>query len=1651
MDPSTSKTFPGDLKDIPTWNQHSEIVEIEHSASSGRPGDITVFPSQNPEQCQSNKPQREQKEPFDLSITNSDQEYTNKSKLDEDHNQKFTERNPHHGHYAQLVTPPSNSTSGEALGLDQNAHTSMTVWSTQNELPLSTTSFLQPHSSSPYDSATAVITSKQNPNIQGDKSSSTNIQNDSLSQPSRLQPTPTETVLDTPLCFPSPSSVSTTEDQMNVSPFGVSPSSCVTTDGSSKNDGEFTMTGADDPSMETECAEMLKMNNGKETNTHFHEFYKDSSSSATSVAIDQHFTNYSCAYYMVPHMDSVPSNSKGYPANVIHDLSWNLQSESVQNNHSTSFGRPGDARVYQSVNPKQCQYKLGEPFDIPIIDHDQEETDKDRFDKDQNLKIPERGPCQDQYALLVTPPSNSTSGEAHGLNQNDHTPVTAWSSQKKLPLQTTFSLQPQQSSLYDSTAIVITSSKEIPNTNQAAYRNSADIQNFLWQPGKPQCETHICFPSPSPVSTTGDQRNTNTHAISPSSYVNAGGISKNDGGCTVTDYDQCGQTSKKQESNREECAEMQRLYDEKEKNDIYSPDFSADSSSFATSAIADQQYTNSSSERYEIPNIDSLSSTSKGFPDSNSGRPDVTGFPLINREKYQSYKHEHEQTEPFDLSINDLDQESINKNKFDGDQNLKLSDYHQDQHAHLVSPPSNATGEALELDQNQHTPMTVWSSWNKLPVSTTSPLQLQPSSPLDSTITEITSKEIPDTIQGTEGTSVNIQSHSLSHQSNLQPAPMETTLGTPLCFPSPSSVTEDQLNTSPFGVSPSSYVDMDGINKDGGLKVSVDNNTSIDASTREESNGEEYNEMQRVIRGKERSDTYSAVFYTNYSSSATSATIDHHFINTSSEGYVPNIGSLPSTSKEFPKDHNLLLHQHSESIEYIHAISFGRSDVTMFHSLNSKQYQSNKPQHEKKEPFDTPIIDCTQEGTNKNQFDKDQNQKFSERAPIHGQNAQLVTPPSSSTSGVITSSEEISDTVQGDEGSSTNIQSHSLCQPIKLQPAPTETVQGIPIRFPSPSSATEDQMNSSPSGVSPSSYVNTDGISKEDGGLTLTGADDASIGTSLRKELNKEGVLEPIQTKILKYKDGRKRMFMVLQRSSFELMKDKGLIQPVKAYPNGQILPVTKDEIESSKTLLPPSHQPEDIEKIQYKSITQLEDLEELPDSMEDIRKLPIPGSYESQHPLRAPQRSFSPFTLEWSDNPFFTPIKQTPVVVTWSATSVSDSPALTFTIQLPSKMNNSSFKLHSATINSKQSNVIPSGASNHYALPPRSMIRPQLSTEIPSTSSQSLALYTNKPPSIVAEDLSQMPDMYPPSPSNFHEWEQDVNHNSSKGSKVLKISDKGIGERQNLVRKNILWLANKEGTSQLREEDVKQLSEKARNHNKDFEATKHQLKRRYSRLLNKHSQKYNGLLKKYRNLERTYNIVEDAGSREQIIRDAKKFLSEEHAMFLESQLFLKNRAGKGNRFSKKFLKYVIGIYERSPAGYRFLRTIFTMPSVRTIHKWQNRSNKNVAKGIVDQDNVMEMSGTYGDIESFADMLQMGPMPSGHEETEVSNPESFQELINIPPPDFYENNGALFWEDSQVGFEVPQQFVQPQEQVVQSGCEVEYIQNVDDAYMLTQL
>ncbi|XP_071539681.1 uncharacterized protein [Panulirus ornatus] len=121
------------------------------------------------------------------------------------------------------------------------------------------------------------------------------------------------------------------------------------------------------------------------------------------------------------------------------------------------------------------------------------------------------------------------------------------------------------------------------------------------------------------------------------------------------------------------------------------------------------------------------------------------------------------------------------------------------------------------------------------------------------------------------------------------------------------------------------------------------------------------------------------------------------------------------------------------------------------------------------------------------------------------------------------------------------------------------------------------------------------------------------------------------------------------------------------------------------------------------------------------------------------------------------------------------------------------------------------------------------------------------------------------------------------------------------------------------------------------YKSANKELKKKYARLLNKHRQRYHLLLKKYKTLESKFAVVEDAGTPEQVIRDAKNFLSDEHVLFLESQMFLRNRPGTGNRFSKRFMRLMIEYYKRSAAGYRFLRTIFTIPSVKTVQKWLNK------------------------------------------------------------------------------------------------------------------
>lgn len=113
-------------------------------------------------------------------------------------------------------------------------------------------------------------------------------------------------------------------------------------------------------------------------------------------------------------------------------------------------------------------------------------------------------------------------------------------------------------------------------------------------------------------------------------------------------------------------------------------------------------------------------------------------------------------------------------------------------------------------------------------------------------------------------------------------------------------------------------------------------------------------------------------------------------------------------------------------------------------------------------------------------------------------------------------------------------------------------------------------------------------------------------------------------------------------------------------------------------------------------------------------------------------------------------------------------------------------------------------------------------------------------------------------------------------------------------------------------------------------------------------------LLKKYTALQQTCTELSEPGTPQQFIKNAHKFLSKEHVLFLESQMFLRNRAGSGNRFSRNFMKLMIEYYKRSPAGYRYLKTIFTIPSVPTVQKWMNRSFEFGDIGNVPEDNSNE-------------------------------------------------------------------------------------------------
>ena len=110
-------------------------------------------------------------------------------------------------------------------------------------------------------------------------------------------------------------------------------------------------------------------------------------------------------------------------------------------------------------------------------------------------------------------------------------------------------------------------------------------------------------------------------------------------------------------------------------------------------------------------------------------------------------------------------------------------------------------------------------------------------------------------------------------------------------------------------------------------------------------------------------------------------------------------------------------------------------------------------------------------------------------------------------------------------------------------------------------------------------------------------------------------------------------------------------------------------------------------------------------------------------------------------------------------------------------------------------------------------------------------------------------------------------------------------------------------------------------------------MKLQHARLIGKHRTRYSRLQKKYSELEKDFREVEDVGTPQQIVRDSRKFLSEEHSLFMESQMLWKNVEGKGNRFTKRFLHLMLDLYHKSPAGYRYLKSVFTLPSIKFLLK----------------------------------------------------------------------------------------------------------------------
>ena len=98
-----------------------------------------------------------------------------------------------------------------------------------------------------------------------------------------------------------------------------------------------------------------------------------------------------------------------------------------------------------------------------------------------------------------------------------------------------------------------------------------------------------------------------------------------------------------------------------------------------------------------------------------------------------------------------------------------------------------------------------------------------------------------------------------------------------------------------------------------------------------------------------------------------------------------------------------------------------------------------------------------------------------------------------------------------------------------------------------------------------------------------------------------------------------------------------------------------------------------------------------------------------------------------------------------------------------------------------------------------------------------------------------------------------------------------------------------------------------------------------------KYKQKVKRLQSKNRKKENMFSQPQMEASPNDILERARHHLTEQQQDFLACQLIQAKRTGRGRRWSDASKKLAVALHTQSPKGYKFLRSIFPLPSVSTV------------------------------------------------------------------------------------------------------------------------